>query len=726
MYEQQARGARSAYERYLAGMDTSMRQKVALTAAHLLAQGTVADMGMGSGAGSFALASLYPSLDVVGVDVNPTMVELAREKYRLPNLSFVTGDIATECFPAASLDGIFDSSVLHHVTTFTGYDYDAAERALEAQVRQLRTHGTLIVRDFLDPGSGAVVLELPARDGDDSEEPRTCSTASLFVRFAREFRKLDAAPGFAFEELEPRDGVRRFRIPLKLAAEFVLRKDYRADWDTEVLEEYTYFTQARFEAIYARLGLRLLASTPLWNPWIVRHRYEGKFVLRDAAGDEVEPPPTNYLIAGEKVGPGEGVRFEEGAMVPPPGFLELQHHRNRVTGLVMDLVRRPHPTVDVLPWFESGGEVFVLARKSYPRPILSGAAQDALLDSSTPPQYVTEPLNVLQQEKPLGTTVTESLAAIAGIAAEGIRSFREGSTYYPSPGGVEEEVRSALVEIEPAFVQTPIEGVSGFSTSGYVRAIEATQLLRASQVGGVSDARIEVNVYRLLQLLGRAPGPWIGDEVALRHEARVEAAGLDALLAAPPRRHFEPAPPAASSGFLELRCSTYVERDAAGAAVAQQALESVVPRTLSVNTIVTALLVRSGEEVLIGVDDDDLPAAQSFTGNSNLLVAPAWRLPRTVRRRRDARAWIEERLRREYALEALQWAELGGKYHPSPGITPERCHPFAVEVRPGGEGERRLHWVRLRELASRAGAVHDGHLRVVLFRAAHALGLLQG
>jgi hypothetical protein len=46
-----------AYARYLAGMDASMRQKVALTAAHLLSEGEIADMGMGSGEGSAALAA---------------------------------------------------------------------------------------------------------------------------------------------------------------------------------------------------------------------------------------------------------------------------------------------------------------------------------------------------------------------------------------------------------------------------------------------------------------------------------------------------------------------------------------------------------------------------------------------------------------------------------------------------------------------------------------------
>src|SRR5262245_36715227 len=123
-YGAQARGGLDAYARYLAGMDASMRIKVALTAAHLLCEGRVADMGMGSGAGSHALAALYPRLDVVGVDIDATIVELARQRYSLPNLTFQHGDIGAPVFPADSLDGIFDSSVLHHVTSYRGYRHE--------------------------------------------------------------------------------------------------------------------------------------------------------------------------------------------------------------------------------------------------------------------------------------------------------------------------------------------------------------------------------------------------------------------------------------------------------------------------------------------------------------------------------------------------------------------------------------------------------------------------
>src|SRR5205807_8041573 len=137
----------------------------------------------------------------------------------------------------------------------------------------------------------------------------------------------------------------------------------------------------------------------------------------------------NYVIAGEKAPPGEGVRFREGRPVPAPGYLRLEQHRHRATGEVRDLARRPNPTLDVLPWFELEGELYVLARGSYPRPILSCAAAATALDGSRPAHYVTEPLNVVQSDEPLGETIAQMLAA-AGIQPGRIRAFRPGATYY--------------------------------------------------------------------------------------------------------------------------------------------------------------------------------------------------------------------------------------------------------------------------------------------------------
>jgi len=728
----QLRGGREAYERYLQGMDASMRQKVALTAAHLLCIGRVADMGMGSGQGSHALAALHPWLRVVGVDLDPNMVEIAREKFVLPNLEFVVGDIAEKVFEDDALEGVLDSSVLHHVTSFGGYRHDNAARALEVQARALRVHGTLIVRDFVAPEPSEVFLDVRHDDGDDSDDPRKCSTAALLERFAREFRSLHAERGFQLaRETSDDKTYRRYRLSHRHAVEFVLRKDYRTDWESEAKEEYTYFTQAEFDARFASLGMRVLASTPLYNPWIVRHRFEDKFRIVDVKTNRVLPfPPTNTLVVGEKVGPGEGVRFREGAAEATLGFLEMTHYRDRRDGKVRDLVRRPNTTLDVIPWFTTGDhdeDLFVVARMSYPRPILASARQaNPSLDAARAPHYVTEPLNVLQTDRSLGETVERMLESYARIAPVRVRGFLPGATYYPSPGGTQEEVRSVLVEIDPMLVQENVPNVSGFSTSGRVRAMAAEQVLRAAQVGGLPDARLELAVYDLLLARGRAPGPWLGEELVLREsDGLTEITDFETLRSRPLRRAFERVDASASHAFLELACHRFEELDASGIVVASSSLEYVAPSTRSLTTVACALLARRGDAIFLGLDDDDIPAAQCFVGNSQLLVAPAWRLPNDVRTIPEARTFVAARLLDEYdATVGTVW-DLGGRHHPSAGLSPEVVYPMAVEVLREGPRARPLKWIPLSSIAKHREDLREGHLRIVALRAAHALGLLR-
>jgi SAM-dependent methyltransferase len=736
-YNRQDRGDGIAYDLYLRQMDASMRQKVALTAAHLLCEGELADMGMGSGTGSHALASLYPDLHVIGVDVNPVMVARASEELVLPNLRFIEGDIAAPCFAPGTMEAIFDSSVLHHVTSFNGYDRAAGVRAMGVQAEQLAVGGVLVVRDFVDPGPGEVWLDLPTDDGSaDPSDPVHCATAVLFERFAREFRSLlpPAERGFAYRVVDASSGpplapgFRRYALAHTHAVEFVLRKDYRESWEVEAQEEYCYATQAEFEAACARLGLRVLASTPLRNPWIVSNRFRGKFKLWTVSGERLEFPATNIVVVGQKVPADEGVRFEERPRHPLLGYLELTHWRNGATGVVHDLVRRPHTTVDVLPWFRHEATAYVLARRGYPRPILGCDARGTLpIDGASPACYVTEPLNVQKLDRPIGQTVEELLVGFPDIGAHALLAFEPGSAYYPSPGGIQELVESMLVEVTPVATQTRLASTSGFSTSGELRAIEARQLLRAAQVGGLPDARLELNTYDLLLRLGIDPGDWIGE--ALHLDERLEPvafASLASATARPHRRVFRRVRAEESTGFLELACSEFVERDAQGAALGRRPLELVLPSRHSFNTVAVAVLARAADgRVLLGLDDDDLPAAQCFLGNSELLVTPAWRLPRAVRGLESSRSFLCEALLREYGVACAALWELGGRYHPSPGLTPEVVYPFAVEVR-GVEpnAPSALRFVPLDDAVHERHTLRDGHLRIVAMRAAHALGRL--
>jgi hypothetical protein len=149
-----------------------------------------------------------------------------------------------------------------------------------------------------------------------------------------------------------------------------------------------------------------------------------------------------------------------------------------------------------------------------------------------------------------------------------------------------------------------------------------------------------------------------------------------------------------------------------------------VPARRSCNTVAVAALRRVSGAVWIGVDRDDMPAAQCFTGNSDIVLTPAWRLPSGVAGEKRSRAWVLERLAAEYGVAARDHWELGGPYRPSPGVTPETVFPIAVEVQDDSGGERSLEWLRLDDLVRHIELVQDGHLRVVALRSAHAVGLL--
>ena len=733
-YDKQDRGSDSAYDRYLRGMDASMRQKVALTAAHLLCEGELADMGMGSGSGSFALASLYPELTVIGVDIDPEMVRRAAERYRLPNLRFLEGDIAAPCFEPNSLEAVLDSSVLHHVTSYNGYERERAAAAMAVQAEQLAEGGVLVVRDFVDPGEGEVWLDVRHDDGDDGDDPESCSTAQLLERFSGEFRLLSEpeARGFPLERItviatdDPplAPGFRRYRLSRTMATEMALRKDYRSSWDVEVQEEYCFATQPEMERICERLGLRVLASTPIRNPWIVRHRFEGQLVMWSLAGERLDWPATNYVIVGQKVPPREGVSIVATTTVPPIGYVELTAFEHVDSGKTYDLARRPGMVVDVLPWFERETAIHVLARRSYPRPVLAVRPQPSV-DGATPVTYVTEPLNVEQRDYPLGQTVEDMLVGLEGLDRDGIGELELGPEYYPSPGGIQEQVRSMLVRVAPINVHAPLENLSGFSTSGVIRAIEARQLLRAAQVGALPDARLELNVYELLLRRGREVGAWIGEAIdakGFEEIESVEPTSVETLASRPRRRAFRPCD--GSAGFLQVRAYELEERNAAGEVVARDVRELVVPTHHSINTIAVAPLCRLRGRLHLGIHDDDLPASQCFDGHSEILVAPAWRLPADVAGIARSRDFVTARLAAEHGLRIVRLTELGGRYHPSAGITPEVVFPLAAEVRAVDDAERALHWVALEELVTDRRLLLDGHLRIVALRAAHAVGLL--
>lgn len=708
-------------------MGSSMQQKVALTTAHFPVRGRIADMGSGSGRGTFDLASLYDGLELVGVDVNPVSVERAAEKFKRPNLSYIVGDISQMVFPANSLDGILNSSVLHHVTSFNNFAVERVFTTIDNQVAQLRPGGVIIIRDFVIPdGPEQVFLDLPVTDGTETGSKRELSTAALFEVFAQEWRSsLNPDGPVAFAKLKsPSDGFVRFQLTLRAATEFVLRKDYRADWDTEVLEEYTYLSQAQFEAAFRSRGLRVVTSLPIWNPWIVRNRFQDKFYLTDLNNQPLQFPPTNYLIVGEKVGADEGVELYEvrSNVLSAPKFLGLSAYRHNETNEVSELVERPHQTIDILPWKDDEGQILVLAKKDFPRPIVNACADQVRLAGSSLSGYITEPISAIVAGPVFKEAVSRILLERANLAETDVVSISDPSSYYTSPGAINELVTACLVQLRrlPS-LEGPFHNYTSFRSAGGVRELDAQQVLRACHVGGMFDARLEINIYRLLDALKRHRGPWIGAPIKLSEQIFEAELNPDAL--SPPRRvafdrcQLPPAPQ-----FLSIREGVFLERNQSGAVMSQVSFEYVVPENFSFNTVTAIPVIRSERTTYVAVELRDLPAVQSFAGSSSTVTVPSWRLPRSVKSQAEMRAFFVSALREGFGITVRNVWELGGPYFSSPGVTPEIVHPFGVEVAADRLTSTSLHFVDCDTLDTKLHLLQDAHLLIASHRLRHALG----
>jgi demethylmenaquinone methyltransferase/2-methoxy-6-polyprenyl-1,4-benzoquinol methylase len=107
------------------------------------------DLATGTGDIAFGLAS--SGADVVGLDITPRMIQLARLKPRAPRVEFIVGDMIALPFPSSSFDVVTTGYGLRNVPDLT--------RAIDEIHRVLRPGGRLVSLDFNRP-SNAIVRAL--------------------------------------------------------------------------------------------------------------------------------------------------------------------------------------------------------------------------------------------------------------------------------------------------------------------------------------------------------------------------------------------------------------------------------------------------------------------------------------------------------------------------------------------------------------------------------------
>lgn len=713
MYDDQDRGNTMDYARYLAGMDSIVVEKVASASAYFFEKPghAIVDVGMASGTSTYILALLFPNTPVIGVDINPKMVQLASQTYHLPNLRFIVDDGETlEQLTHIKINGFFNCSSIHHITSFNDYNPNKAYLTLKRQAELLCDGGVLIVRDFVKPEAKEVIIEFPS----DEEGRRN---ARQLISFAASARSLSAIyeQGFPLQKIKTDANDLSFRLNLEDAVEFIRRKDYLDDWDIELQEEYGYFSQHDFEETFANLGLRAIVSYPIYNSWIIRNRYSNKFELFDVDGKKRGIPPTNYVIAGEKA-TGKGTKLKPVRKLPiqKDSFLKMKTFKNTTSGQVFDIVQRPGSVVDILPYYRNQDDrLKILAKHGYPRPIINQITP--VLDGKTYSGYITEGITGMIHQHIDEQLITSTLQERVNMKEAHIHTIHEGLTYYTSPGAINEKVNAVTVELSGINVASheSLGSFSGFQSSGVIRELDALQLINSAQVGALPEARLEMNTYHLLHKLNIHPGKWLNEPLTIKTVSSLNPIGLHEIYLEPSQLFEETTE---QTGFLSHQRLKYYEY---GQSDSNAIFEHIEPADLSSNTVITLPVCQYHKQLYLGIEKRNLPVPQLQEGSSLLLAAPAYRLPKDITNLSELKSYL---LHKDvFGSQVVEVSKLGEKYLPCAGLTPEQVYPYVVTLESMTEA---LHWIALDDLLNNIENLRDGHLLISLFRLSHYVNQL--
>lgn len=265
--ETQAESYIEACNLLLKNIEPAVIRKAWFTLSHLLLDegAKVVDMGCDDGQMTYAMAAMSPKLKFIGIDKSKRQINKAKEQYKLFNLDFQVGEATADIFDEESIDAIINSYVLHEVFSGSRYSERIVSETLYSQFHALKKGGVMFIRDFARPPPGEfVLLELPDKPSTGSDLARF-SDADLLIWYAEHARPRQDAGcgGFFLEELPQRfPKTRLFRLPYKWAYEFIMRKDDRSHWETELPMEYTFFTPRDFRKELSELGARVQYSAP--------------------------------------------------------------------------------------------------------------------------------------------------------------------------------------------------------------------------------------------------------------------------------------------------------------------------------------------------------------------------------------------------------------------------------------------------------------------------------
>jgi hypothetical protein len=224
--------------------------------------------------------------------------------------------VSGSVFDPDSMDTIHTSSLTHEIESYAGRK-DLLQ-FIQNRFQELSHGGVWINRDVIGPEhkDGLVYMRLNEMDGIDHDYNRQfedrkelakylgrLSTFTRFLRFAQDFRHEE---GYKVDyEIESDERGEEFvKIRLSDACEFMSKKDYTDNWQSEMHETFCFWDINEWKQAVEEAGFIVKPeSRAFTNQWIVENRFKGKVELYRKEGTKLVPmdyPVTNMILIGEK------------------------------------------------------------------------------------------------------------------------------------------------------------------------------------------------------------------------------------------------------------------------------------------------------------------------------------------------------------------------------------------------------------------------------------------
>ena len=310
------------YNTYVRQMDEIAEMKYKDTAM-FIKPGRIGDIGCAVGSW-IRLACLDEKLresDFYGIEVSRHLYDVCQQRkhngeFENPFVFFVQKNAVTGLvFEKQSMNTIFTSSLTHEIESY-GCREDLL-KFIKNRFEELVPGGVWINRDVVGPENKEeiIYMKLSKTDGrnndfekdiTDREELSTylsgLSTYGRFLRFVRDFRKKE---GYTWRYESVKIGEEDYiKISLQDASEFMTKKDYTDNWQSEMHETFSFWSFEEWKKQVEKAGFTVSQqSVAFSNPWIVENRFEKKtelYQMKDEQLVKMNYPLTNMFLICEK------------------------------------------------------------------------------------------------------------------------------------------------------------------------------------------------------------------------------------------------------------------------------------------------------------------------------------------------------------------------------------------------------------------------------------------